>query len=127
MRIGITGSRSWTNPILVHGALGALMELCVTMSQTLTVVHGACPEGPDKHAADWCQSRPWVMEERHPADWAKWGKVAGFRRNDEMAASELLLVLAFWDGTSRGTEDMIHRCELRGVPVLLNKFTDFDE
>lgn len=126
MRVAITGSRTWTNPTQTTEALYAVQGLAVAMDQKLTVVHGACPEGPDRHAANWCRMYPNVAEERYPADWNKWGKVAGFRRNDEMSASGLTLVLAFWDGMSRGTKDMIDRCEARGVPVIVNRFTNFD-
>lgn len=43
---------------------------------------------------------------KFPADWNKYGKAAGFRRNQEMADFSDGLV-AFWDGKSRGTKHMI--------------------
>lgn len=42
------------------------------------------------------------------ADWNKYGKRAGFIRNGEMAEYAGVL-LAIWDGKSRGTKDMIRR------------------
>ena len=41
-----------------------------------------------------------------PADWNKWGKQAGPKRNRQMAEHASHLI-AFWDGTSRGTKNMI--------------------
>lgn len=41
-----------------------------------------------------------------PAQWEKYGKSAGYRRNEEMAAVADGLV-AFWDGESKGTKHMI--------------------
>jgi hypothetical protein len=41
-----------------------------------------------------------------PADWNKWGKQAGPKRNREMAKHATHLI-AFWDGTSKGTKNMI--------------------
>lgn len=41
-----------------------------------------------------------------PANWDKYGKSAGYRRNEEMAEKADALV-AFWDGKSKGTEHMI--------------------
>ena len=41
-----------------------------------------------------------------PADWDKYGKTAGYKRNDEMARNADALI-AFWDGKSRGTKHMI--------------------
>ena len=52
--------------------------------------------------------------ERYPADWEKHGKGAGFRRNHQMALASDVLV-AFWDGKSRGTKNMIeeaHKAKL---------------
>lgn len=41
-----------------------------------------------------------------PADWAKYGRSAGFKRNLEMANIADALI-AFWDGKSKGTKHMI--------------------
>ena len=40
-------------------------------------------------------------------DWDKYGKSAGYIRNTEMAEAGDILV-AFWDGKSKGTEHMIN-------------------
>lgn len=40
------------------------------------------------------------------AQWDKYGKSAGYRRNDQMADVGNMLI-AFWDGQSRGTKHMI--------------------
>lgn len=53
---------------------------------------------------------------RFPADWDKHGKVAGKLRNREMADYADAL-LAFWDGMSSGTADMVCRMVARGKPV----------
>lgn len=41
-----------------------------------------------------------------PADWDKFGKKAGFIRNQQMAEYADCLI-ALWDGKSHGTKDMI--------------------
>jgi hypothetical protein len=41
-----------------------------------------------------------------PADWDKHGKSAGYLRNQQMAEYADMLV-AFWDGKSKGTKHMI--------------------
>ena len=41
-----------------------------------------------------------------PADWDQYGKKAGYLRNKQMAENADALV-AFWDGKSRGTANMI--------------------
>ena len=41
-----------------------------------------------------------------PAEWSKYGKSAGYRRNEEMAIYADACI-CFWDGESRGTKHMI--------------------
>lgn len=51
-----------------------------------------------------------------PADWDQYGKAAGYIRNHEMARYADALI-AFWDGESRGTKNMIEEAEKLGLPV----------
>ena len=51
-----------------------------------------------------------------PADWEKFGKSAGYRRNAEMARNADALI-AFWDGSSHGTKHMIGLAHELGLPV----------
>lgn len=53
---------------------------------------------------------------RFPADWNRYGKSAGFRRNTTMAEKADALV-AFWDGESYGTAHMIKEARRRGLAV----------
>lgn len=48
-----------------------------------------------------------------PANWDAYGKAAGAIRNEEMAQYGDFLV-AFWDGTSRGTAHMIQAMKRKG-------------
>lgn len=51
-----------------------------------------------------------------PADWERYGKSAGFVRNDEMAAYADKAII-FWDGKSVGSKDMIDKMEKLGKEV----------
>ena len=42
----------------------------------------------------------------YPAEWDRYGKSAGYIRNEQMAMNSDALI-AFWDGKSRGTKHMI--------------------
>ena len=57
-----------------------------------------------------------VAKYKFPADWIKYGKGAGFIRNKQMGdfADGLL---AFWDGESRGTKQMVEYMRSLGKPV----------
>ena len=53
---------------------------------------------------------------RYPADWKKYGRAAGPKRNEKMARAAAAdgisgILFAFWDGTSRGTANMIKIAE----------------
>lgn len=61
-----------------------------------------------------------------PADWNKHGRIAGFIRNEQMAvyASEKHeefesygVLIAFWDGQSKGTKNMIDNANKYGLEV----------
>ena len=55
------------------------------------------------------------------ADWNKYGRAAGPIRNEEMAKHGTHL-LAFWDGKSRGTKNMIETARLYGLTVIIKNF-----
>lgn len=56
-----------------------------------------------------------------PADWDKYGKRAGYLRNAEMAQFADAL-MAFWDGESRGTKNMIETMERMGKTVVVVRY-----
>ncbi|KKN76153.1 hypothetical protein LCGC14_0373480 [marine sediment metagenome] len=58
---------------------------------------------------------------RFPADWDRYGKGAGWRRNKEMAEYADVLI-AFWDGKSTGTRSMIHLALKHGLEVHVYRY-----
>ena len=59
--------------------------------------------------------------EKHPAKWDIHGKRAGFIRNEEMANNADALI-AFWDGKSHGTKDMIQRAKEHGLSIRVIRY-----
>lgn len=57
-----------------------------------------------------------------PADWEKHGRAAGFIRNKEMIDQGPNLVIAFWDGFSRGTKNTIDLAKKQDIKVIIIKF-----
>jgi len=51
-----------------------------------------------------------------PADWRRYRKSAGLKRNIEMASYADILI-AFWDGESKGTKNMIELATQAGLKV----------
>ena len=68
--------------------------------------------GVDTLAVRWANYHGYPLKE-FPADWNKYGKAAGYRRNVEMAEYADLLI-AFWDGKSPGTKHMIDIMKSKG-------------
>ncbi len=58
--------------------------------------------------------------EEHLADWDRYGRSAGPRRNKEMA-QVADYVICFWDGESRGTKSMIEFAQQYGKPLRMKK------
>ena len=55
-----------------------------------------------------------------PANWEKYGKAAGPIRNKEMV-DEADIVIAFWDGKSRGTKSLIDYARKSGKELCIYK------
>lgn len=73
--------------------------------------------GADTLARAWAHSMK-IRVEPFPADWKKYGKAAGFMRNQKMLDDGRPdLVVAFWDGKSRGTEMMIELAKRMRIAV----------
>ena len=53
--------------------------------------------------------------------WDKYGKSAGFRRNQQIVDA-CDMVLAFWDGKSRGTADTILKARIAKKPTFIIYF-----
>ena len=81
--------------------------------------------GADLMGLRYAQERGLVYE-RYPADWARYGKRAGFIRNKAMADHSDML-LAFWDGESKGTRNMIKTMLKQGKPVKTVRYTKVKE
>ena len=77
-----------------------------------TVVHGGA-SGADALAGDIAGRVLGLDVEVHPADWKRYGKGAGPRRNQEMLDSGLDYAIGFPGG--RGTADMLGRLQRAGV------------
>lgn len=70
--------------------------------------------GADSIAGEWAKKRG-VKQKPVPAEWNKYGKAAGFKRNSEMASMNPDKCLAFPGGD--GTKMMISILEKKGIKV----------
>lgn len=97
MKLAIVGSRTGFRAADVYAYVD-------TLAKDIEVVSGGAP-GVDSFAAGSAFVRDHVVKVFH-ADWDKHGKAAGPIRNAEIVkyCDELV---AFWDGMSRGTANVI--------------------
>lgn len=77
-----------------------------------TIISGG-ETGTDRFGSTWAQQRGTKVHE-YPADWARYGRAACFRRNGEMARNADLCIL--FPGGS-GTADMLQQARANGLKI----------
>jgi hypothetical protein len=112
-RVLITGSRHWTDG---DSILRVLMA-----HPGAIVIHGGCPTGADQIADDAAWALSMAVLVFH-ADWKRYGRPAGPRRNQQMIdEGKPTVAYAFPLGESTGTRDMIRRLRAAGIPVTVTE------
>ena len=111
MKVLVCGSREFTNYELLEKTLDGFGEGKINQ-----IIHGMA-RGADKIGGEYARIRGIEVLE-FPANWGLYGNRAGPIRNAEMLAEGLPdCVVAFWDGTSRGTKNMIEQAQTAGIPT----------
>lgn len=109
MRVLVCGGRDYSDRRRVFKVLD-FNRAKITM-----IIHGAA-RGADSLAAEWCELN-YIVEWPFPADWARYGRAAGFRRNEQMLEEgKPDLVVAFPGGI--GTQMMVRLARDAGVRVI---------
>jgi len=108
MRVIVCGSRGWNDRQRIADRLFDLPSDSV-------IVHGAA-KGADRIAQQEAEKLGLLIEP-HPAEWSTYGKRAGHIRNEQMAVLGADLCIAFWDGSSSGTMDMMEQATQYGIPI----------
>jgi len=98
MILAIIGSRGFNDVELLNSILTPRVDLIKK------VVSGGA-NGADKLGEEWAKENKIETEIFYP-DWKKYGKRAGFIRNEDIIKNSTH-VIAFWDGESRGTNHSI--------------------
>ena len=99
MKVIIAGNRTFNNRQLLFDTMDNL---------DIEIDEVVCGEarGADTLGKIWAKSKD-IPVKSFPAEWDKFGRMAGPIRNRDMGEYADYLV-AFWDGKSRGTKNMIN-------------------
>lgn len=119
----ITGSRSITDREKIFNKLEELLN----PREIYTFIEGEAA-GVDLISRDWCEiNYVHVTTMAIPSNYhVMYGKAAGNIRNQDMVNKALNIArsngldiqgIAFWDGASTGTQDMISRMRKSGIPM----------
>lgn len=91
------------------------------LQESRVVIISGHATGADALGERYAQERGLSLD-AHPADWNKHGRAAGPIRNAEMAEAADTLI-AFWNGASRGTKNIIDTAKSKGLKVVVIRYT----
>ena len=100
MKLAIVGSRTVTDLAMVC----AEADVIHASTPVAELISGGA-QGADSLGEAWAMARGIPVRRLIP-DWKKHGRAAGVIRNTDIV-KQADKVVAFWDGTSRGTRDTI--------------------
>lgn len=125
LRIIIAGSRDFNDYELLKREVLNIVKYDNRPKEYVKIVSG-CARGADTLGERFAKEFGLEVN-RFPADWDNLGKRAGYVRNAEMAKFAVAdgnygLLIAFWDGKSKGTKHMIDLAEKKGLEVHIVRF-----
>lgn len=115
MNLAVIGSRTFRNYNLMVATLNQIHEITPI---TRIVSGGAI--GADSLAENWAKQHDIPILIFKP-DWIKYGRSAGMIRNKDIISNSDI-VLAFWDGTSKGTKNSIDTAKSLDKPIQVVRF-----
>ena len=112
LKVAVVGSRAFPN---LEQVTSFVFRLWLKHPDCIVISGGA--RGVDRTAAQEARMCGLQVVE-FPPDWDQFGKGAGYRRNEHIVASSAIVV-AFWDGVSRGTAHTIECARKAGKQVFV--------
>lgn len=107
MIIAVIGSRNFSDYKLLESTLASIPAI------TQIVSGGA--KGADSFAEIYAKQHQLPLVVLKP-DWKQYGKGAGIVRNRKIIEAADMVV-AFWDGESKGTASSLAMAKTKGIPV----------
>ena len=113
-RVIIAGSRNYED----FYSLSSFCKICLSKKSNIEIVSGHA-KGADLLGERFSKENGYRLK-LFPAEWDKYGLAAGPKRNKAMAAYADALI-AFWDGSSKGTKNMIELAKRNNLEVRIKK------
>jgi len=115
-KVIIAGGRDFNNYELLKQKCDYYLQF---IEDEVMIISG-CAIGADTLGEQYAKERNLKIDS-HPANWDKYGKSAGYRRNKEMV-DIASAAICFWDGKSKGTKHTINLCKEKGIPCKIVKY-----
>jgi len=112
-KVIIAGTRSFADYSLLRSSCDKYLSQ-KGQTHDIVIVSGMA-KGADRLGEQYARERGYQVQQ-FPADWEKNGRAAGYMRNADMANYSDALI-AFWDGQSKGTQNMIETARKKGLAV----------
>ena len=116
MKLAIVGGRDFNDYTLLEVWVDSITSMQFDREDNIVIVSGEA-KGADSLAFRFAEEHRIEMRV-YPAEWDKYGKSAGFIRNQTIV-DNCDMVLAFWDGESRGTADTIEKAKRAKKPTFI--------
>ena len=115
----ICGSREFQDYNLLKEKCDYYLSKRISSGQKVVVISGGA-RGADSLGERYAKERGLECKV-FPADWDRYGKSAGYRRNVVMSENADSLI-AFWNGESKGTKHMIDIMQRQNKPYRIIKY-----
>lgn len=116
-KVVVAGCRDYNN----YTEAKQYIDFCISKIRkefTLIFISGGC-RGSDLLGERYASENHFKIE-RYPANWEKYGRSAGPKRNKLMVDNSDYII-AFWDYRSRGTKSLIEYAKQSGKAVRIKK------
>lgn len=110
MKVIIAGGRNFFN----YEFLKMKCDVILHGKPIVEIVSGTA-NGADRLGERYAKEKGYTITQ-FPAQWDKFGKSAGYKRNQQMAEYADSLIV-FWDGKSRGSKHMIDIAKSQGLTI----------
>lgn len=116
IKVIIAGTRDFNDYAFLKKNLDYFLQGINPNNEEIEIVSGNA-RGADKLGERYAKEHNLPVK-LFPANWDKYGKRAGYLRNQEMANYADVLI-AFWDEKSKGTKHMIDIAKKQGLTVIV--------